>query len=138
MASTVAEHMTATPVTIDARESVRHAAELMRSRNIGDVVVTDNGEVVGLVTDRDLVVRVLATGDSPDSQVREACSTDLVTVRPDDDVEKAEHLMREKAVRRAPVMKDKELVGIVSIGDLAIDLDRRSALADISASKPNT
>jgi CBS domain-containing protein len=138
MPSTVAEHMTAMPVTIDARDSVRHAAELMRSRDIGDVVVTDNGEVVGLVTDRDLVVRVLATGDSPDAPVREACSTDLVTVRPDDDVEKAEHLMRERAVRRAPVMKGKELVGIVSIGDLAIDLDRRSALADISASKPNT
>jgi CBS domain-containing protein len=138
MASTVAEHMTAMPITIDARESVRHAAELMRSHDIGGVVVTDNGEVVGLVTDRDLVVRVLATGASADEPVREACSGDLVTVRPDDDVEKAEQLMRDKAVRRAPVMKDKELVGIVSIGDLAIDLDSRSALADISASKPNT
>jgi CBS domain-containing protein len=138
MPSTVAEHMTAKPVTIDARESVRHAAELMRARDIGDVIVTDSGKVVGLVTDRDLVVRVLATGDSPEAEVRTACSGDLVTVGPDDDVERAEHLMREKAVRRAPVMKGKELVGIVSIGDLAIDLDRRSALADISASEPNT
>jgi CBS domain-containing protein len=138
MPSTVAEHMTAKPVTIDARESVRHAAELMRARDIGDVIVTDSGQVVGLVTDRDLVVRVLATGDSPEVEVRTACSGDLVTVGPDDDVEKAEHLMRERAVRRAPVMKGKELVGIVSIGDLAIDLDRRSALADISASEPNT
>ena len=138
MASTVAEHMTATPVTIDARDSVRHAAELMRSRDIGDVVVTDNGEVVGLVTDRDLVVRVLASGGSPDTPVREACTNDLMTVRPDDDVSKVVKLMRDKAVRRAPVMNDNELVGIVSIGDLAIDLDSRSVLADISASKPNS
>lgn len=138
MASTVAEHMTATPVTIDARDSVRHAAELMRSRDIGDVVVTDNGEVVGLVTDRDLVVRVLASGDGPDTPVREACTNDLMTVRPDDDVSKVVKLMRDKAVRRAPVMDDKQLVGIVSIGDLAIDLDSRSVLADISASKPNS
>jgi CBS domain-containing protein len=138
VSSTVAEHMTATPVTIDARDSVRHAAELMRSRDIGDVVVTDNGDVVGLVTDRDLVVRVLARGDSPDTPVREACTTDLVTVGPDDDVSKVVKLMRDKAVRRAPVMNDKELVGIVSIGDLAIDLDSRSVLADISSSKPNS
>jgi CBS domain-containing protein len=137
MSSTVAEHMTATPVTIDARDSVRHAAELMRSRDIGDVVVTDGGDVVG-VTDRDLVVRVLARGDSPDTPVREACTTDLVTVRPDDDVSKVVKLMRDRAVRRAPVMNDKELVGIVSIGDLAIDLDSRSVLADISSSKPNS
>jgi CBS domain-containing protein len=138
MSSTVAEHMTAMPVTIDARDSVRHAAELMRSRDIGDVVVTDHGEVVGLVTDRDLVVRVLATGDSPDTAVREACTPDVLTVGPDDDVSKVVKLMRDKAVRRAPVMKDKELVGIVSIGDLAIDLDSRSVLADISSSKPNS
>lgn len=138
MPSTVAEHMTAMPVTVDAADTVRDAAKLMRSKDIGDVVVTDHGKVVGIVTDRDLVVRVLATGDSPDDAVRMACSGDLVTVGPDDDVEKAEKLMRDKAIRRAPVMKGKELVGIVSIGDFAIDLDRRSALADISASAPNT
>ena len=137
MPSTVAEHMTAMPVTIDARDSVRHAAELMRARDIGDVIVTDSGRWSAssptATSSSASSPRATPRGRGPDRLQRRPCH-----VRPDDDVEKAEHLMREKAVRRAPVMKGKELVGIVSIGDLAIDLDRRSALADISASEPNT
>ncbi len=138
MAGTVAESMTPNPTTIEANRSVRDAAELLASGDVGAVVVVDDGEVVGIVTDRDIVVRVIATGGSPEDPVRQACSQDLVTTTPDADAAEAVRLMRERAVRRIPVLQGGSLVGIVSIGDLAVDRDPTSALADISAEEPNT
>ena len=138
MAQTIADVLTPDPVTIDASQTVREAAELMRSGDIGDVVVVEDGRPVGIVTDRDLVVRVLATGGSPDDPVRQACSADLVTTAPGDSLESASRLMREHNVRRLPVVEDGSLVGIVSIGDLAMERDPHSVLADISAAAPTT
>ena len=138
MAGTVAESMTPNPTTIEANRTVRDAAELLASGDVGAVVVVDDGEVVGIVTDRDIVVRIVATGRSPEDPVRQACSQDLVTTTPDTDAAEAVRLMRERAVRRIPVLQGGSLVGIVSIGDLAIDRDPTSALADISAEEPNT
>lgn len=135
---TIADAITPDPVTIEATKTVRDAAELMRAGNIGDLVVVEDGRLVGIVTDRDLVVRVLAVGGSPDDPVRQACSADLVTVAPGDSTERAVQLMREHAVRRLPVVVGDDLVGIVSIGDLVIEVDPDSALADISAEEPNT
>ena len=138
MAGTVAESMTPNPTTIEANRTVRDAAELLASGDVGAVVVVDDGEVVGIVTDRDIVVRIVATGRSPEDPVRQACSQDLVTTTPDTDAAEAVRLMRERAVRRIPVLQGGSLVGILSIGDLAIDRDPTSALADISAEEPNT
>lgn len=138
MARTIADVITPDPVTIEATGTVREAAELMRSGDIGDVVVVEDGRLVGIVTDRDLVVRVLATGGSPEDPVRQACSSDLVTASRDTTLEEAGRLMREHDVRRLPVTAGGELVGIVSIGDLAIEKDPQSTLADISAAAPNT
>lgn len=138
MASTVADVVTPNPVAIEPTRTVRDAAELMRAGDIGDVVVVEDGHLVGIVTDRDLVVRVLATGGSPDDPVRQACSADLVTVAPTDSIERAAELMSEHAVRRLPVVQGDDLVGIVSLGDLAVARDPGSALADISAEQPST
>ncbi|WP_413452859.1 CBS domain-containing protein [Georgenia phoenicis] len=138
MAGTVAESMTPNPTTIEANRTVRDAAELLASGDVGAVVVVDDGEVVGIVTDRDIVVRIVAAGRSPEDPVRQACSQDLVTTTPDTDAAEAVRLMRERAVRRIPVLQGGSLVGILSIGDLAIDRDPTSALADISAEEPNT
>ncbi len=138
MAGTVAESMTPNPTTIEANRSVRDAAELLASGDVGAVVVVDDGEVVGIVTDRDIVVRVIATGGSPEDPVRQACSQALVTTTPDADAAEAVRMMRERAVRRIPVLQAGSLVGMLSIGDLAIDRDPSSALADISAEEPNT
>ncbi|MBC7291028.1 MAG: CBS domain-containing protein, partial [Actinotalea sp.] len=91
-----------------------------------------------IVTDRDLVVRVLAVGGSPEDPVRQACSSNLVTVTPDLTLAEAGQVMREHDVRRLPVTVGDELVGIVSIGDLAIEKDPHSTLADISAARPNS
>ena len=138
MTQTVAECMTPSPTTIEATRSVRDVAELMASGDVGAVVVVENSEVTGIVTDRDLVVRVLATGGSAEDVVRQVVSGTLVTVKPDDSAEQAAQVMRDNAVRRVPVMQAGELVGIVALGDLAIERDPRSALADISAEEPNT
>lgn len=138
MARTISDVLTPDPVTLEATGTVRDAAELMRAGDIGDVVVVDDGRLLGIVTDRDLVVRVLAVGGSPEDPVRQACSGDLVTVAPDTPIEEAARVMREHDVRRLPVTVGEELVGIVSLGDLAMEKDPRSTLADISAARPTT
>ena len=138
MATTVADVVTPDPVTLEVTRTVRDAAELMRAGDIGDVVVVEDGRLVGIVTDRDLVVRVLAVGGGPDDAIRQAVSGNVLTVSPTDSIERAAELMSENAVRRLPVVVDDVVVGIVSIGDLAIERDPDSALADISAAEPNT
>jgi CBS domain-containing protein len=113
---------------------------MMRDAAIGDVLVTDNGHLVGVLTDRDLVVRCVAEARDPGmTTAGECCSSDLVTISPEDEVDKAIQLMRERAVRRLPVVEHGQAVGVVSIGDLAIEQDERLALAlaDISAAPPN-
>ena len=100
----------------------------------------DLGEIVGIVTDRDIVVRVLADGGDPAMvTVGEICSRELTTVPPTASIDDVVRLIREKAIRRLPVVEeDGEVVGIVSIGDIAVARDRESALADVSAALPNT
>jgi CBS domain-containing protein len=92
----------------------------------------------GVVTDRDIVVRAIAEGKDPDSaKLEEICSHDIVTVGPDDPVDRAVQLMRQRAIRRLPVVDGEKPIGMVSIGDLAIELDENSGLADISAAEAN-
>jgi CBS domain-containing protein len=138
MAQKVGEIMTPVPVILPPDASLISAAGTMRRYGIGDVLVAEDGRLVGLVTDRDIVVRAVAVARDPDvTTIAEICSVDLVTVSPDDDAEAAVALMREHAIRRIPVVDSGEVVGVVSIGDLAIERDPGSALADISAEPPN-
>ena len=139
MAQKVSELMASAPVTLNSGQPVADAARAMREAGIGDVLVMDDGQLNGLVTDRDIVVRVVADGRDPvTTPVSEVCSPDLITVRPDDDAGMAVQRMRERSVRRVPVVDDGRPVGVLSIGDMAIERDERSALADISAQAPNT
>ena len=127
-------------MTMVETATVGEAARMMRDNDIGDVVVLGDtdGRVCGIVTDRDLVVRVMAEERNPDQTTLGAvCSSELITVAPDDSVDTAVSLMRERAVRRLPVCDNGNVIGIVSIGDLAERFDQRSALADISAAPPN-
>ena len=111
----------------------------MRDREIGDVlVVREDGSLCGLVTDRDLVVKGLAEGlDANSAMIEEICSHNPVTLSSDQTVKDAVKLMREHDIRRLPVVDGGDLVGIVSLGDLAIEKDPGSALADISQAPPN-
>ncbi|GAA2392631.1 CBS domain-containing protein [Streptomyces glaucosporus] len=137
MAQKIREIMTADPATASPQTTLAEVARLMRDRDIGDVLVVDGDELRGMVTDRDLVVRALAENSGGDIPVREVCSETLVTTAPDDDVSHAVRLMREHSVRRLPVVDHGHPVGVVSIGDLAVERDPGSALADISADDPN-
>jgi CBS domain-containing protein len=138
MAHSISDVMTATPKRLGARESVAEAARLMRERDIGDILVEKNGKTVGIVTDRDIVVRAIAAGKDPKATpLEDVCSSNLVSVRPDDSIDDAIRLMRERAIRRLPVMDGDEAVGIVSLGDLAVERDRSSVLGQVSAASPN-
>jgi CBS domain-containing protein len=110
----------------------------MRERDIGDVLITDGDRFEGIVTDRDLVVRCLADGAEPSTPVERACSTNAATLTPGSSVDDAVRLMRDRSLRRVPVVDDGHAVGIVTIGDLAIEKDPNSALSEISAAPPTT
>jgi CBS domain-containing protein len=138
MAGDVADVMTADPVTLSSDETLVAVARQMRDADIGAVIVSDAGEIHGVVTDRDLVVRALAEGRDPSATtLGEVCTHDVVTVAPNDSIDEAVRLMREHDVRRLPVVQDGAAVGIVSLGDLAVERDSDSALADISSEPAN-
>jgi len=138
MAQLVRDVMTPNPVTLPATASLVEGALAMRDFDVGDVLVLDNGHICGIVTDRDIVVRGIAGGNYPATvKLAEICSRDLTTLSPTDRVEDAVNYMREKAIRRLPVVDGGKPVGIVSLGDLAVERDPHSALSDISAAPPN-
>ncbi|MTE21870.1 CBS domain-containing protein [Streptomyces sp. TRM43335] len=138
MAQQVNEIMTADPTTVTPQTPIVEVARLMKEEDIGEVLVAEEDRLRGLVTDRDLVVRAMAEArDVEATAAQDVCSADLVTCSPNDDVSEAVRLMREHALRRLPVLDGEELVGVVSIGDLAVDRDPSSALSDISATEPN-
>lgn len=139
MAQHIREIMTRDVATVGPQTPVVDVARLMREKHVGDVLVVEDDHLSGVVTDRDLVVRVLAEGEQiGGKKAKDACSADVVSVSPDDEVDAAVRLMREHAVRRLPVVEDGHPVGVVSLGDLAIEKDPGSALGDISSAASNT
>jgi CBS domain-containing protein len=138
MKQNIGDVMTPNPKALAQSATIMEAACAMRDNDIGDVVVLDNGRLCGILTDRDIVVRALAAGCDPNrTSVGEICSRALVTLAPDDSTGQAVRVMREHAIRRLPIEDGGRVVGIVTLGDVAVDADRRSALADISAAPPN-
>lgn len=138
MTQTVRELMTTDPVTLDPSTSARLAAQAMRDHDVGVIVVATEGGIRGIITDRDIVIRAIA-GDRDPSEVsiEEICTADLTVLTPDQPVDEAVSAMRAKGIRRVPVVEDGRPVGIVSLGDLAVAKDERSALAEISARPPD-
>ncbi len=139
MAQTIKDVMTHDPVCVDPHDSAADAARSMREVDSGAILVTEDGHLRGMLTDRDIVVRAIADGRDPARvEVAEICSADVQALHPEDDVDRAVQLMRERHVRRIPIVdRDDHPVGIVSIGDLALARDERSALADISGAPAN-
>jgi CBS domain-containing protein len=139
MTTRVSDVMTKDVIAMRSDTPIVEASKAMRDRAIGDVVVLEGDQVSGIVTDRDIVVRAIAEGRSPsDTTIGEIASSEVTTLAPDDDVDVAVGSMRQRAFRRLPVVESGRPVGIVSLGDLAVALDRESALADISAAPPTT
>jgi len=135
----VSEVMTPLPVQLPASATVCEAAEAMRERNVGSVLVTDESGLCGLLTDRDIVVRALASSKDPGKvKLGDICSREVWSLAPTVPLGQAVQLMRQKAIRRLPVVDDHaKPLGVVSLGDLAIFLDRSSVLSEISTAQPN-
>jgi CBS domain-containing protein len=138
MAQTVEEIMTTNPRTVNAGDTLLDAARVMRDNDIGDAIVVEDGQVTGILTDRDIAVRAVAEGRDADSTtVGEICTTGIKAIEPDASVDDALRAMREEDIRRLPVAKNGRPVGIVSLGDLAVEREPDSTLADISAAAPD-
>ena len=122
--------MTPNPTTVSPNDSIQSAARVMRDEDTGVVPVVDNGKPVGVITDRDIVVRAVAEDRGMNRPVRDIVTTELVAVHPDMSVEEATELMSEHQVRRLPVIDNDRLVGIVSIGDIAVKEGKDGRVGD--------
>ena len=121
MAETIRDVMTGSPRTIDSAGSAVDAARLMRDEDVGLIPIVESDRLIGTVTDRDIAVRLVAEGKSPEStRVADIASRELVTIDPDQDVDEAMRLMSKHQVRRLPVVEeDGKFVGIVAQADIA-------------------
>jgi len=132
--------MTKQVTTVGDDATLLEVARLMRDKKIGDVLVTKrDGSLRGIVTDRDIVVRADADAKPLDkTKVSDICSDQQIAkLEPTSSIEEAVQIMRDRAIRRVPVVQNGKPVGIVSIGDLARHKDPGSALAQISSAAPN-
>jgi CBS domain-containing protein len=133
----VQDIMTANPRCVGPGDTLAQAAQVMRALDVGAVPVCHNGKLAGMLTDRDISVRAVADGRDPSrTTVRETMSEGIVYVFDDQDVSDAAHVMEQKQIRRLPVLdRDKRLVGIVSLGDIAVHASSSlggEALRDVS------
>lgn len=133
----VKEIMTKNIAYLNPMSTVVEAAQLMQKHNVGAIPVCDQSGVIGLVTDRDIVVRNIAHGKSPnDTPVKEVMTSQVTTISPETDVDDATKIMSQNQVRRLPVVENNMLVGILSLGDMAadtrFDTEASKALSEIS------
>ena len=120
MGKHVKDAMTSNVKTATPSQSLTDAAKLMKQEDVGSVPIVDGVRLVGMVTDRDIVIRGIADGSDPHAvKVGDIASRDVVTVRPDDDLDEALRLMAQHQVRRLPVVDDGQLVGVVATADVA-------------------
>ncbi|MGK7376325.1 CBS domain-containing protein [Planococcus sp. 1R117A] len=132
----VTEIMTTDVQTCTLDTPLQEIATWMLNLDVGSIPIVDNGKLAGIITDRDIVTRGIAAQFSLDTPVRQILSSDLVTGTPDMDLEEAADLMAEHQIRRLPIVEGDRLVGIVSLGDVAVkdpsDMHAGSAIEDIS------
>lgn len=106
---------------VDPNQSLEEVAKILSSSNIGSVPICHDNQVLGMVTDRDILVRAIANGKDPKTtKVNEIMTKEVQSVSPDTDIHQASDLMAEKQIRRLPVIENNQLVGYLAIGDIAI------------------
>lgn len=136
--------MTRNVAYVNPTSTVIEAAQLMQKHNVGVIPVCDQSGVIGVVTDRDIVVRNVAHGTNPQSTaVRDVMTSQVTTTNPEMDINDVSRIMSQNQIRRLPVVENNKLVGIVALGDMAtdarFDTEVASALSDISTpSKPQS
>lgn len=137
----VKDIMTKSVVSLNSNDTVQKAASVMSEHNIGSVPVCDSNNVIGIITDRDIAVRTVAAGKDANNQaVREIMSSNPATGTPEMDVQDASRIMSERQIRRLPIVENQNLVGVVSLGDIAVDpkLNHQAEQALSSISEPST
>lgn len=138
MVQKVKDVMTTEVVLMDENEPVQAAARRMKENDIGDVLVAhEGGRLYGILTDRDIVIRNLAEGHDGKMRIGDICTRHPTTLSPDMGIDQAVEMMKEHAVRRLPVVDGERPVGIVSLGDLALEQAPQSALGRISGAPSN-
>src|SRR5437870_5597300 len=132
MAMLVRHAMTGSPLTATPDMTAADAAGLMKQFDVGAIPVVEAGKLIGLVTDRDMVLRVVASRQDPDEvKLADVVTRSPATVTPDTQLSEARDLMVEHRVRRLPVLKGEELVGILSLGDVALATASKRAVGDV-------
>lgn len=129
--------MTKTVATINAEDTVERAAQMMKEHNVGSIPVCRGEKVVGVITDRDIALRSTAEGQNVKQQkVKDIMTSNPVTGTPNMDVHEAARIMSERQIRRLPIVENDKVVGIVALGDLAVEPqfanEAESALSSIS------
>lgn len=127
----VTEVMTGNVETCSPRTSLQEVAAQMKELDVGSIPVTDNDKLVGIITDRDIVIRGIAEKKSLDRPVSEILSAEMVTGTPDMTTEDAAERMADYQIRRLPIVENERVVGIVALGDIAVK-DRTYSNADIA------
>lgn len=123
--------MTKSVKTATRADSLQTVARLMRDGDMGSVPIVEDGKLVGIVTDRDLVVRSIADGKDASTSIAEAMTTDIFSVRPDDFAFEAIRLMGDRQVRRIPVVDDEgRLAGIIAMADIALEMEDQQEIAE--------
>ncbi|WP_078381021.1 CBS domain-containing protein [Sutcliffiella halmapala] len=134
--ATVRDVMTTNVDFCTPLDNVYEVATKMKDLNVGAIPIVDNNQLIGMITDRDLVVRGIAEKHAGSNSVTNVMSEQLVTITPDASVEEAAHLMAQHQVRRLPVVEHGQLIGILALGDLAVnnysDDSAGAALSEIS------
>jgi CBS domain-containing protein len=125
MGQSIKDVMSANPCTIDADKSVAYAAKMMRDEDVGLAPVVEGDKLIGMLTDRDIAIRVVAEGKNPEQvKVAEVASKQVVTIDPQQDLDEALRIMAKHQVRRLPVVEeDGKLVGVVAQADVAREGD---------------
>lgn len=135
----VKDIMTKNVAYISPTSTVIDAAKMMQQHNVGSIPVCDQNGLVGIVTDRDIVVRNIAQGGSPqNTAIKDVMTPQVKAATPDMDINDVSHLMAEQQVRRMPVVENNKLIGIVALGDMAVDqrFDTEASEALTEISKP--
>ncbi len=133
---TVQQIMTDSVISVSPNQTIEEAARLMNENNIGAIPVVENNQVVGMVTDRDITIRSTADGGNEKQPVSQVMTNEIISVTPETQVEEAASLMAENQIRRLPVIENNQIVGMVSLGDIAteeqFDSEAEEALTNIS------
>ncbi|MCK0473115.1 CBS domain-containing protein [Halalkalibacter sp. APA_J-10(15)] len=119
--NTISECMSTNIVTINPDQTIQEAADLMKQYDIGSIPVVEADQLIGIVTDRDITLRSTASGADAHVPVKDCMTTNITVASPNTDIHEAANLMSEHQIRRLPIVENNQLVGMVSIGDLALD-----------------